>query len=447
MEQNGSFLNLGAINAHLRRSMFVKFCMIGVILLVCQIPMLMISALTRNRQGLSASVEAEVASKWGGTQLITGPLLAIPVHRQVVRYGKDGSSQVSQKNSMLFVVPENLKMTGKLEPEIRYRGIYEVVLYRSSLQIEGIFSKNIPIPEGWTPEYASSRIYIGISDMIGLSDLRIESDCSTNQALPGINTDNAPFKSGITIPLQIQADGNIPSNQIRFQASFSLNGCKQLQMTPLGKSSTLELSSPWSTPSFDGAFLPAERTIDASGFRAKWQISEFNRNISQEWIDDTQSKYSISTYSAGVSLIKSADVYAQVIRAATYSILIFLIVLMGFLIAERLTKVWMHPLQYILAALSLVLFYALALAFSEHIAFSAAYWLSVAIITGLCVFYSALIFRKRGAVVGMGSAIVSSYAMIFVLLRLEDYALLAGALVMVVLLGILMGMTGRLNQE
>ena len=145
--------------------------------------------------------------------------------------------------------------------------------------------------------------------------------------------------------------------------------------------------------------------------------------------------------------MKPANIYSQVTRAVTYSILIFLIVLMAFLIAESVTKTWMHPLQYFLAALSLVLFYALTLALSEHLAFVLSYWLAAAAITGLCVFYCALIFREKPAVIGMGLAVLASYAVIFVLLRLEDYALLAGTLVMFVLLAILMGMTGRMNQK
>jgi inner membrane protein len=107
----------------------------------------------------------------------------------------------------------------------------------------------------------------------------------------------------------------------------------------------------------------------------------------------------------------------------------------------------MHPLQYCLAALSLVLFYALTLALSEHISFSLSYWLSAIAIASLCIFYCALIFRKKNAVIGMGTAVMLSYAVIFVLLRMEDYALLAGTLLMFVLLAILMGMTGRINQQ
>ncbi len=448
MEENDNVNNsenlVQLLNDKLRSSLFVKLCFIGVILLLCQIPMVMITELTRHRQGLAEDVESEVASKWGFRQKIIGPLMGIPVSEVRSEQLKDGGTRQFMENSTLFIVPDSLKITATIEPEVRYRGIYEVMLYRSHIEIEGVFTESIGIPEEMMPKYEEAKIFVGISDMIGLSDIKIESDCTENKGLPGIYASDAPFESGITIPIRFSKDNKVPADGLRFKASFSLNGCRNLSASPIGKNTTIDITSPWDTPSFDGDFLPVKREIGDNGFQASWKINEFNRNIPQSWkgIGDK-----MRMPVAGVSLKKSANIYTQVTRAATYSILIFLIVLMAFLIAERLTKTWMHPLQYCLAALSLVLFYALTLALSEHIAFSLSYWLSAVAIAGLCVFYCALIFRKKNAVIGMGTAVMASYAVIFVLLRMEDYALLAGALLMLVLLAILMGMTGRMNQQ
>ena len=432
------------LNDNLRSSLFVKLCFIGIILLLCQIPMIMISELTEHRQGLAEDVEREVASKWGFKQKISGPLIAIPISYQRAEQLKDGDIRQFTESATLFVVPDSLKVTATMEPEVRYRGIYEVMLYRSQIVMEGVFSQELAISEDYKPEYDNASIFLGISEMIGLSNVKIESDCSENKGYPGIYAPGVPFDSGIDIPIQLSKDRIKSANPLRFKASFSLNGCRNLSVTPLGKITTIEMSSTWSTPSFDGDFLPARREINAKGFKASWEINEFNRNIPPSW---RSCKERMPKPVAGVSLLKPANIYTQVTRAATYSILIFLIVLMAFLIAEKVTQTWMHPLQYCLAALSLVLFYALTLALSEHIAFSLSYWLSAVAIAGLCVFYCALIFRKKSAVLGMGTAVLASYAVIFVLLRMEDYALLAGTLLVFVLLAILMGMTGRINQQ
>ena len=440
----GNFLH--ELNLKMRKSLFLKLCLIGVILLFCQIPMLMVSSLTDSRSNLADSVAAEVASKWGAAQHIAGPLLAIPVRREWSEKQKDGSIRQSSERATMYVVPKTLKVLGAMQPETRYRGISEVILYRSQLEIQCDFSDDISLSGDWVADYSNAKICLGITDMIGLSNIKIEASCSENKAYPGINAHNAPISSGISIPVHLPADGKMPDGGLNFKASFSLNGCRTLQVVPVGKDTSIELSSPWNTPSFDGDFLPAERKIEANGFHAIWKINEFNRNISQTWIA-RGSKSDISLPTAGVSLIKQANIYSQVTRAATYSILLFLIVLIAFLIAERVSNVWMHPLQYCLAAASLVLFYALTLALSEHITFNVAYWLSVAAISGLCAFYCSMIFRKLGAVLGMCVAMLASYGIIYVLLKLEDYALLAGALVMLALLGILMAMTGRMNKQ
>lgn len=427
----------------LRTSLFVKLLFVGAILLVCQIPMLMIQGLTEHRQGLAGSVEREVAAKWGYEQKLVGPLLAIPLTQERSEKNKDGSVRNYTEHSLLFVVPDTLKVSATMTPLVRYRGIYEVMLYRSQVVVEGVFSEKLPIPEEWTAALDKAKLYLGLSDMVGLSDLQVEVDCSENKVQPGIDTSAAPFSSGISIPVALPAEATLPADGLRFKATFALNGCRNLSAVPIAKNTEIDLDSTWSNPSFDGDFLPVERNVGPDGFHASWKINEFNRNLPPSWMDYRDGR---DLPLAGVNLLKPANVYAQVLRAVTYSILIFLIVLMAFLIAEQLTKTWMHPLQYFLAALSLVLFYALTLALSEHLAFSLSYWLAAFAITGLCVFYCAMIFRKKTAVAVLGAAVLLAYAVIFVLLRLEDYALLAGTLVMLALLAILMAMTGRINR-
>jgi inner membrane protein len=203
--------------------------------------------------------------------------------------------------------------------------------------------------------------------------------------------------------------------------------------------------------------LPAERTVSAKGFSAKWSVSEFNRDLPASWVGnmekfqfpDKNSNFGTNHFSrsAWVTLKKVADSYAQVNRAVEYAILVFIIVLMAMLIAEKLSRVWVHPLQYFIAALSLVLFYTLTLAISEHSSFGTAYLISAAAVAALGGFYSGLIYRKLSAVLGMVFSVGLSYAAIYVILRLEDYALLAGSGILFVLMVVLMTFTGKINRQ
>ena len=445
VESNGDFLK------KVRKSFTAKIIMIGLVVLLCQIPVLMVDGLISKRQNLADSVEREIASKWGYRQKVSGPLLAIPVSRNIKRTEKDGKTVkevITTEHSTYFAVPQDLQISGELIPEMRYRGIYEIILYRSHITLKGsvVFPKDV---DDWKLHTDKSRLIVGIADLQGVSAIKSQFNGKAAEVQPGIIA-KAPFPGGFSVLLNKVENG-------RFEISFDLNGCRELLFSMVGRETVLELKSPWQSPSFCGAFLPAERNISEKGFNAKWQISEFNRDLSASWVGkgetfqypEKNSRYGESHYnrSAGVALLKVADSYMQVNRAVEYAILVFIIVLMAMLIAEKLAKVWVHPLQYFIAALSLVLFYTLTLAISEHSSFGMAYIISAAAVSVLGGFYSALIYRKLAAALGMFGAVAISYAAIYVILQLEDYALLAGSVILFILLAVLMTFTGKINRQ
>ncbi|MBE6368221.1 MAG: cell envelope integrity protein CreD [Lentisphaerae bacterium] len=438
------------VSGLMRNSFTAKVIMIGIVVLLCQIPILMVDDLIDRRLDLAQAVEKDIASKWGYRQKVSGPLLAIPVSRMITQTEKNGKSSrevTREEFSTYFAVPQDLKISGELTPEIRYRGIYEVVLYRSRIKLQG----NIVFPAGvdkWQLQLDKSRLIVGIADLQGISAISGKFAGQTVIPEPGL-CDKAPFPSGFSLPLGGQKNGS-------FEICFDLNGCRELLFSMTGRQTLLDLSSCWPAPSFCGAFLPVKRHITDKGFTAEWSVSEFNRDLPGSWIGsavsfqqpEKNSHCGESHYerSAGVTLVKPADTYLQVNRAVEYALLVFIIVLMAMLIAERLTKVWVHPLQYFIAALSLVLFYSLTLAISEHTSFATAYIISTLVLAGTTGFYSALIYRKWRSALGMALAALSAYSAIFVILQLEDYALLAGTVILFVLLVVLMTFTGKINR-
>ena len=447
----------------MRNSFTAKVVMIGLVVLLCQIPILMVDSLISKRQDLAMDVEREIASKWGYRQKVSGPLLAIPVSRDIKRIEQEGKKLkevITTEHSTYFAVPQDLLISGELIPEMRYRGIYEIILYRSHITLKGsvVFPKEV---DDWKLHTDKSRLIVGIADLQGVSAIKSQFNGNAAKVTPGIIA-KAPFPGGFSVPLNKSEDG-------KFEVSFDLNGCRELLFSMVGRETVLELKSSWQSPSFCGAFLPAERNISEKGFNAKWQISEFNRDLPAFWVGNRETflypeknpNYGGSRYrykksgeneshysrSAGVSLLKVADSYMQVNRAVEYAILVFIIVLMAMLIAEKLAKVWVHPLQYFIAALSLVLFYTLTLAISEHTSFGFAYVIAAAAVAALGGFYSGLIYRKAAAALGMFGAVAISYAAIYVILQLEDYALLAGSVILFILLAVLMTFTGKINRQ
>ena len=414
-----------------RHSLFCKLLVIGAVLLLCGIPMLLVVDKIYSREHLAESVEVDVADKWGLQQVIFGPVLEIPISRD---YNEVGKAELSY----YYLTPDKLVFKGTLFPEIRYRGIYEVLLYRSDVTVSGKFNCKFTIPKEWKADLSGARLVIGVSDIKGLSQIAVKIDGSNVDFKPGVSN-SGPVQRGFNVPVDLTGyTGNL-----EFDFSFGLKGCRSLAVTPMGRDTVAELASNWNTPSFTGDFLPHTRSVDENGFSARWEISEFNHSVPSGWIG---SEVVGKQESAGVSLIRQVGIYSQLIRSLDYCILVFLVVLMTYLIFETLIREWIHPLQYLVIGLSLVLFYVMALAISEHLGFTAGFWISAVLVVLLGVFYSRLIFRKKSACLGISLATLLAYGVIFVILQLEDYALLAGSGILFLLLLVFMALTGKINR-
>lgn len=428
-----------------RTSITAKLIMIGIVLLLCQIPAAMINGLRRDRMNRERNVETEIASKWGAAQQITGPMIVVPVQRQ--REPDPGRPQRPLvEHSRFHAAPENLKVSGNIIPEIRYRGIYEVLLYRSEITLSGSFPANwtslLPAGEGWILPGDGATLLLGISDIKGISSVEVSVDGTVREVQPGFFKNQTP-SNGVFIPLPGLLKGTKEGKDAKFEIRLKLNGCRRLMIYPVGRTTEVSLTSSWPSPSFTGGFLPEKRSVSDSGFSADWIVNDFNRNCPVSWMGNGVFG---AEHCVGVELVKPVNAYALVERAVSYDLLVCIIVLMALLTAERLNRQWVHPLQYMVAGLSLILFYSVLLALSEHIDFNAAYLAGALIIAALGGFYARLIFGVWKTALGMVAVTLLSYAVIFVILRLEDYALLAGSAVLVILMAVLMAFTGKLNR-
>ena len=83
-----------------------------------------------------------------------------------------------------------------------------------------------------------------------------------------------------------------------------------------------------------------------------------------------------------VAVATPADQYQLTDRATKYAILLIVLTFMSFFVLESMTSLRLHPMQYLLVGLSLVMFYLLLLALSEHIGFTAA-WITASLVGAL----------------------------------------------------------------
>jgi inner membrane protein len=414
-------------------SLTIKIGLLAFLGLVLLIPLQMIMFIISERQKNSEKVKQEISNQWAGNQCITGPVMNIPV--KTIPTEKDEKSQ----SLIWHIMPEMLDVSGKIDPEIRYRSIYQSVVYKSDLQISGSFA----IPAGSKPQnceilWNDAYITFGVSDNRGLKgDVKLKTDLGEFQAEPGVR-DKEISLSGISFKSPISDT----VKNFGFSMDLSLSGSESIQFIPVGKKTAVKLNSAWKSPSFSGSFLPLNRNVDANGFSAGWEVTYLNRNFPQAW---TGNAYSLKDNSFGLDLFLPVDHYQKSYRSARYGILFIALTFLVLIFLEITRKETIHIFHYFLVSLSLVLFFSLLNSLSEQTGFAPAYLISSLATIVMITLFTASIFRKKTAALAIFGMLAVLYLFIYILLTLNDYAYLAGNIGLFVLLAVVMWLATKMN--
>jgi len=420
----------------LKHSVFFKVSTITLIILLLLIPTSMIRSLIGERENLQNEAISEVSSKWAGSQTLTGPFLSIPYDKYVKEYSeKNKTVQVIKTKEFIQILPYQLKINGYINPEKRYRGIYEVVVYNSKVNLSGIIS----LTELSSLDIPLSDIHLDKAELVlGISDLRgLEQQVSLKWDSSNINFNPGSTSGYIT---QIAIHGGVGLNSLdstghTFEMALDLKGSQNLYFTPVGKITDIELNSNWNNPSFNGAFLPDEREISEQGFHAHWNVLHLNRSFPQIWSGDG---HRLSESHFGVDLLLPVDNYQKSYRSIRYAILFILFTFLVFFFIEVLNKVFIHPIQYLLVGVALIVFYTLLLSLSEHFLYNFAFLIS-ALATMLLIGGYVKAILKSNVLAGLITGILSIlYLFIFVIIQLQDYALLIGSIGLFLILSLVM---------
>ena len=414
-----------------------KLVTICALILVLLVPASMVKSLIYERQGRKEGVVDEISAKWGKEQTITGPVISVPYLEHV----KNDNGKVVTFTRFLHLLPDTVDIHSRITPEVRYRGIYQAVLYKTTLSIDGSFSR-MPVEHlRIAPEnilWSDALIYLGISDTRGIKAwTKAVFDGRALTMGPGIQTADV-VDSGISASIPY----NGSDKRYPFHFELELNGSRQIHFTPVGKVTTVTTDSPWQDPSFSGAFLPAERKVTEQGFTAKWRVLHLNRNYPQCWKSDS---HDLSSSIFGVSLFSPVDIYQKSMRTAKYALMFIVFTFVAFFISEVVCRLRVHPVQYLLIGLAAIVFYALLLSISEHAGFGAAYLVSAVATVGLITGYAVAILKNRTASWMVGSILAILYAYLYILLQLEDYALLMGSIGLFAVLCAVMYLTRKID--
>lgn len=413
--------------------------LIGCVVLL-SLPLMMVRELINERADYRSEVVDAIEQSTSGSQKIAGPLIAIPITETLTRM--ENQKEVNYQRSWVYYwLPESLAVTGKQTVESRRVGIYSGQVWHNALQIKASFDPlRLAALRKTNIVLGPPRLVVSVGDARGIGAIHapeVNGNVLSVEPGLGISGDGA----GIHMPMPALAEDNKP---LEIAFSLDLNGTGEFSLVPIGRNSELQLTSNWPHPGFLGSFLPTQREVSAAGYRAHWQSSWFANDMGSYFKDDMEIPWSrLPAFSADVMSL--ADQYQLTDRATKYAILLIGLTFMAFFVFESLTRRPLHPMQYLLVGLSLVLFYLVLLALSEHVGFTAAWLaasLSGAVMNG--VYLQAVLRGWRNSLLFVAALLLLDGVMWF-LLHSEDSALLLGTGVLVLALSVLMFLTRRVD--
>jgi len=419
-------------NDWIKESIVVKLLSIGFLILILMIPSSWVESLISERQMRADDVIEEVSGKWAASQTLTGPVLMIP-YKQIEKLDEWSNgvkyTRLVETTHRAYFLPEELNVNGSIKPEVLHRGIFDVAVYDSKVSIKSTFTTpnfakwNIPDEQVF---WGDAELLLGIKDLQGIHENPTiisagQSLMSESSANLGFNLQNEENATGIIVPFDWKSREDVLKD---VNIDLALKGSERLYFVPVGKSTSVSLAGDWASPSFDGKMLPTTREISENNFKATWKVLSFNRPIAEQWMDADQP---LSGNDFGVRFLIPADQYQKSMRTAKYDALIIILAFVALFLVEITRKVRIHPFQYILVGVALIVYYTLLLSISEHVGYNAAYAIASAATVLLLALYSITFLRVRSLVVLFSSVMALFYVFIFVIIQAEDYSLLIGS--------------------
>lgn len=438
-----------------RLSVFLKITSICLLIPFLHIPLGLTHGVLRERQGFQRQATDEIAGIWGRSQLVTGPVLAVPyaymtmlVRQKIVGEKVVPVEEPGLQWTMAYFLPDKLAVQGTVEPEVRRRGIYDAVVYSTKLKFTGAFQPDFVAAdiEHDRIDWAQAKVLFGVTDLRGIRTVSAFAPAGGKAAA----FEAAEATAASFLPLEAKLAELTPGARIDFEFEAALQGSERLQIVPAGKVTAVKITAPWADPSFCGAYLPVRREIGPAGFTAEWEIAHFSRGFPQSWTKRganlAELAQKIDAAGFGVTFAQPVDGYRLAERAQKYGVLFFVLVFAVFFLFEVTSPgLKIHPLQYAMVGAALALFFLGFLALSEFWTTGLAYAAAAALCTLLVSLYAWSFLKTGVRTLVIGGGLATTYGYLYFVLKSQDYALVAGTAALFAALALVMFCTRRLN--
>ncbi|CAM3626678.1 cell envelope integrity protein CreD [Flavobacterium gelidilacus] len=426
-----------------------KMIMVGLLCLFLLIPLELVKGLISERSQRKKEMTQEVNTLWGSSIKFYGPILSVPYYESynVEDTKHNVTIQTKKVIKTAYFFPETLNNSSVIKKSKPLkRGLYENVVFTSTMDFDGSFSKPNFEKLNIAPENIIWEKAAVIINTTNLKSIKSDLNISLNNTKYAIESSNlkvsskfGTLKSDSFNFNEIQKEGEINFN---FQMKF--NGSESVQFIPIGKTTNIKLDSDWDSPSLIGSFAANEenKKIDSTGFHAEWKVLEINRPFSQQYEEQIPN---LNDYLFGVKLLETVDQYQQNERASKYGFLVIGLTFLVFFLIQSISKINIHIFQYTMIGLALVMFYTLLISITEHSTFSIAYIIAAISVIIMITLYSISILKNKKFPFFIGISLTALYAFIFVIIQLEDYALLVGSIGLFAILGAVMYFSKKID--
>ena len=440
----------------LKTSITARLMMVGILTLLLVIPLSLIEGLIYERSHRQKQVVNEINQKWGNEVLIYGPILKIPYITYKEKTFKNKNTkkvytETVEETHFAYFFPENLNISSNVNPERKSYGIYETAVYKSEMSISGNYIKpdfsELDIKEEqilWN----KAKILLETSNLKGVNDkVSINLDRTNYTFSSKYNgAKNASYGENIMHKLESKFLHKTDLSKMKsldFDLKLNMKGSEQIRFVPIGKETKAQITSNWKTANFFGEFLPYnEDKITDTGFNAKWKILDINRPFSQQHFGYLPK---LSEFSFGVNFMIPVDEYQKSERSVKYGILVISLTFLIFFLIQTMSKIDIHPFQYLMIGIALTMFYSLLVSISEHSNFLKAYLIAGTSVIILITLYSKSILKINKFSIFIGTSLTVLYFFIYVIIQLENYALLVGSIGLFLILAAVMYVSRKID--
>ncbi|TFF38268.1 cell envelope integrity protein CreD [Mucilaginibacter psychrotolerans] len=421
-------------------SILIKLTVITLIILALLIPSSWIQNLVDEREDIQTKMGSAVSDSWSGSQLIQGPVLVIPYNKL--------PGAACNATGYIYLLPDDVHIKANLKTQPFKQGVFDVTVYTSATGVQGNFAQPNLAKLGITPGqvmYDKARLLFGIADIKGLLTNPLVKIQGQNYTPEPASSDVNPFVQSLQVEFPLPVNGNIA-----FNYNLDLKGSNDINFLHLGKTTDVQFKSDWPTPQYNGRYLPDTRDSTSNGSGAKWHRLYYNRPFPQQWLNDNSvlsNPKSIAEATFGVRLQPPVDEYRKVTRTNRYATLIILLTFVSLFLTELIRKQPIHLFNYTLIGAAMIVYYILLLSFAEKIGYNYAYLISSTATIGLISFFTASLLKNKGAAAMFALILSVFYGFIFIIIQLEEYSLLVGAVALFFIVAALMYFSRKINWD